>query len=230
MIDEPDEPRRASWRDYTVHPDGHHDWRVEPNGAYVLCRSDSGCEEAVYNPEREYLDLGTAVDWARAHHAQHLRDEITADPEVKRDLMRAAFKAGGEEALFDLVDPQGSKLVLDDPERGQPVTVTFDDGRQIKAWFMGYGIRRCKESDGVGDADMLDLTLIIPDDPRRAEMHFRDTFEPVAPQRGPNDCACPDELEFGPDCPLHKPDPGQCRWCSGRDGQHVLRDCRGSRA
>jgi len=182
VSDETEERRRPSWRDYTVHPDTHHDFDPGPrgggeNGVYVLCRSDSGCEEACYNAEREYLDLGTAVDWARAHHAQHLRDEIAADPETKRDLMRAAFKAGGPEALYDLENPQGSKLILDDPERGQPVTVTFDDGRTVRAWFLGYGISRCKDP-GMGGADQLDLTLIVPDDPRRAEIHFRDTFEP----------------------------------------------------
>lgn len=360
MIDEPDEPRRASWRDYTIHPDGHHDWKVEPNGAYVLCRSDGACEEAVYNPEREYLDLGTAVDWARTHHAEHLRNLIADDPEGYRDTMREAFKRGGPEALYDMENPQGSKLILDDPERGQPVTVAFDDGRVVKAWFLGYGIGRCKDR-GMGAADQLDLTLIVPDDPRRAEMHFRDTFEPVpeaertpvdlcgarwpghhdgleaarpvcvgldghdgwhaAPYLGldplgteyrwnpalwtkdgapipavpgpitipvpkfvdtacictidnrtgliydreaecfqhgakavgctcthvpaleptgptpnladcsrhaPVGCQCPDELEFHLDCPVHQPAPGQCRWCSGWDGTHALRGCRGA--
>jgi hypothetical protein len=62
-------------------------------------------------------------------------------------------------------------------------------------------------------------------------------LEPTGPTPGladcsrhaPTDCQCPDELEFHPDCPIHQPAPGQCRWCSGWDGLHALRDCRGKR-
>jgi hypothetical protein len=59
----------ASWRDYTIEGDS------------VTCGSDEGCDYSFSGDEdRDGLDLGEAVDWAKTHVAEHagwVRDSAT---------------------------------------------------------------------------------------------------------------------------------------------------------
>lgn len=64
-----DEPAAATWRDYTIEA-------VNDTTTLITCRSTSGCEEQHLGAADRYLTLGEAVDWAKAHVAEHAQWEL----------------------------------------------------------------------------------------------------------------------------------------------------------
>jgi hypothetical protein len=44
----------------------------------------------------------------------------------------------------------------------------------------------------------------------------------------PNECQCPDEVEYGKDCRIHDPGPDACRRCGALSGLHLFHNCDGN--
>lgn len=94
--------------------------------------------------------------------------------------MRRLFKRGGRAAIAHLTAPQGSRLMLGDPDNGEAVTVTYADGTTVKGWLLGHSFKRMDRRSGIYQADLITVELIVPDDPRLADRPFADRLDDVA--------------------------------------------------